>query len=399
LETIQNSKLENVRIQSVDVLRGIVMIIMAIDHIRVYSGILPGGTTAAIFFSRWITHYCAPSFAFLAGTSAFLFFQKSGNRSELVRFLFTRGLLLVILEITIIRFFWTFNFDYSNFVQTNIIWALGWSLIFLSALVRLRPTTIAVIGLVIIFGQQVFEYVPYLFPDSYQESVAKIWAFFYPTPLAAKSNSSSIPGLTFATNYGFTILYVILPWLGVVMTGYGFAQIFSRTPEQIKKICLFTGISAVVLFIILGTLFILKKPVSEVPFIFKLLAQQKYPPSQLYLLMTLGPLIALIPWAERIKGKVSKVLILIGRVPLFYYLVHLLVIHLSAYVVNILMYGDIHSAWYNTAPFVSIQEADRWSLSLLYLVWLIDVTILYFICRWYALYKSNHPDKKWLKYL
>ena len=389
------------RIQSVDFLRGAVMIIMAIDHVRVYSGLPAGGPTAGIFFTRWITHYCAPAFVFFAGTSAFLYFSKTGNKSEVARFLVTRGLLLVLLELTVIRFFWMFNFDFANFTFSGVIWALGWCMVLLAAFVPLRPMIVGVIGLLIIFFQQLFQYVPSLFPLSMQESVAKFWSVFYPSVLEGKSGSSLLSGSSgIPTFLGISIFYVLIPWIGVMMAGYGFGKLLLRSKEEVKKLCLRIGISSIVLFIIVGSVFILRQPEGDdTAFIFKLLGQQKYPPSQLFLLMTLGPLIALVPWAEQVKGWFARAVIMIGRVPMFYYLLHLLLIHLSAFMVNLILSGSIHQEWYETAPFVGMSEDQRWSLPLLYLVWLMDVVILYYICRWYAQYKSNHPEKTWLKYL
>jgi uncharacterized membrane protein len=384
------------RIQSVDLLRGAIMIVMAIDHVRVYSGIPAGGLTAGIFFTRWITHYCAPGFAFLAGTSALLYFQRSGNRSDVVKFLITRGLLLVALEITAVRFFWTFNFDYANFNITGVIWMLGWCMVLLAAFVRLRPMAIAVIGLVMIFVQQVFAFVPDIFPSSLQEPVRTFWGFFYPTGKPGVVIGSGSAGLPSA--FGLDIFYVLIPWTGVMMAGYGFGQILLREPEARRKTCLRIGIAAILLFIIVGTVIVLTNA-NDTPFIFRLLGQQKYPPSQLFLLMTLGPLIALVPWAEKARGWLADAVTTIGRVPMFYYLLHLLLIHLSAFAVNLVLSGNIHQDWYITAPFVGVPEEQHWGLPLLYLVWMIDVAILYFACRWYAQYKSSHPEQGWLKYL
>lgn len=386
------------RIQSIDLLRGAVMIIMAIDHVRAYSGIPAGSLSPGVFFGRWITHYCAPSFAFFAGASAFLFFQKTGDKSALTRFLVTRGLLLVVLEMTVIRFFWTFNFDYANFMLAGVIWMLGWCMILLSLFVRLRPATIGVIGLVMIVVQQVFHFVPEIFPPSIREPVGTIWGFFYPSG----SKNAVLTGKSGLENImGVSILYVLIPWIGVMMAGYGFGQLMLRDPAFVKKICLRVGISAIILFFIAGTLMIIIDPSGDknIPFIFKLLGQQKYPPSQLYLLMTLGPVIALVPWAEKVKGGFADILKIVGRVPMFYYLLHLLLIHLSAFIVNLVRSGSIHQDWYITAPLVGVPEDQRWGLPWLYLVWFIDVIILFFACRWYARYKSNHPEKLWLKYL
>jgi uncharacterized membrane protein len=398
MEATQKINAVNKRIQSVDILRGAVMVIMAIDHVRVYTGIPAGGTSPEVFFTRWITHYCAPSFAFFAGTSAFLYFQKTGSRSDLVRFLITRGLFLVILEITAVRFFWTFNFDYQDFVLAGVIWMLGWSMIVLAFFVRLRPATIAVIGLVMILIQQVFHYVPEIFPSSIHGAFSTIWGFFYPavTKGAVLTGKSGLENIL-----GISILYVLIPWIGVMMAGYGFGQLLLNDYSSLRKICLRIGISAIILFFVGGTVMIMFGFLrnAETPFIYKLLGQQKYPPHQLYLLMTLGPVIALVPWAEKAKGRFVDFLKIIGRVPMFYYLLHILLIHLSAFIVNLILSGSIHQEWYHTAPLVGVPEDQRWPLSLLYLVWLINVVMLYFACRWYARYKSEHPENEWLKFL
>jgi uncharacterized membrane protein len=389
----------NARIQSIDLLRGAVMIIMAIDHVRVYSGILAGGLDPGIFFTRWITHYCAPAFAFFAGTSALLYFQKTRDTNDVAKFLLTRGLILVVLEFTVVRFFWTFNFDYSTFNITGVIWMLGWCMVLVAAFVRIRPLTLAIIGLIIIFAQQMFAYVPDIFPASMQDSIRTVWGFFYPAGKAGVTIAGGSGGLPSA--FGFDIFYVIIPWVGVMMAGYGFGQLLLLDPLKVKKVCLSIGIGSILLFIIAGTLLISQAPLAatDAPFLFKLLGQQKYPPSQLFLLMTLGPVIALVPWAQNVKGWLADAVKIIGRVPMFYYLLHLLVIHLSAFVVNIAISGSIHQDWYMTAPFVGVPEGERWSLYLLYLVWAVDVVILYFACRWYANYKLNHPENAWIKYL
>ena len=402
METAHIKDTGHSRIQSIDLLRGAVMIIMAIDHVRVYSGLPAGGPTAGIFFTRWITHYCAPSFVFFAGTSAFLYFHKTGNQNEVARFLVIRGLLLVLLELTVIRFFWMFNFDFATFTFTGVIWAIGWCMVLLAAFVRLRPVTIGIAGLLIILFQQLFQYVPALFPSSMQESVASFWALFYPSAVAGKSGSSLLSNSSGAPTFlGISIFYVLIPWIGVMMAGYGFGKLLLLERQKLKKVCLRIGIAAILLFLVIGSVLILNKPATDndAPFIFQLLGQQKYPPSQLFLLMTLGPIIALVPWAEKVKGGLASAVTMIGRVPMFYYLLHILLIHLSAFVVNLILSGSIHQEWYTSAPFVGMAEDQRWSLPLLYLVWAIDVVILYFICSAYASYKARHPEKVWLKYL
>ncbi|GHN02305.1 membrane protein [Cytophagales bacterium WSM2-2] len=381
------------RIQSVDVIRGAVMIIMAIDHVRVYSGIPAGGLTVGIFFTRWVTHFCAPAFAFLAGTSALLYLQKSGSKSDLAKFLVTRGLLLVIFELTFVRFFWMFHLDYALVTFTGVIWMLGWSMVILAAFIRLRPVVIGVIGLLMIFFQQVFSYVSAYLPDS----LATVWQFFYPSAVGNMAGAAKLTGIdSLPLAFGIRIFYVLIPWVGVMMAGYWFGELFNDR-EKFKKYCYRIGGAAIALFII-GSIWLLPEDDSK-PVLFRILGQQKYPPSQLYLLMTLGPTILLMPLAEKIKGEFMNAVRIIGQVPMFYYLLHLLLIHITALGVNLVLFGGLQQEWYTTIPFIKVPEEQQWGLPMLYFVWILDVAILFFACRWYASYKSKHPEMKWLKYI
>ncbi len=375
------------RIGSIDILRGAVMVLMAIDHVRVYSGLPAGGLDPGIFFTRWVTNFCAPAFVFFAGSAAFLYGNKLQDTKVLTRFLLTRGLMLVMLELTLIRLGWTFNFNYSEFVLAGVIWMLGWCMILLALLVKLQARTVGIIGLAIVFFQQIFSLVPAMLPDSLKESVGGFWEFFY------SSGSQPLPGIS--------ILYVLIPWVGVMAAGYGFGTIMLLEPEKRKKLCLRIGLSTTILFLIIGSVSILTKPSAPevTPFIFRLLNQQKYPASQLFLMMTLGPMIALLPLLENARGRVADVLTIFGRVPFFYYLLHIPLIHISALFVNLLRTGDMHQEWYAYAPFTSIPEGSRWSLLLLYLIFMIDIVLLFFACRWYTKYKFSHPEHKWLKYI
>ncbi len=375
------------RVQSLDILRGAVMVLMAIDHVRVYAGVPPGGPDPAIFFTRWITHYCAPAFVFFAGTAAFFYGRKINNSNMLARYLVTRGLLLVILELTVIRFGWTFNLNFSEFMLAGVIWMLGWCMVLLSLFVWLKSKTIGIIGLAIIYFQQLFAFIPQSLPESLKPSVGGFLEFFY------SSGLNALPGIT--------ILYVIIPWIGVMMAGYGFGNILLLEPVIRKRICLQIGLSAIALFIIAGSILIFAAPSSPQapPFIFQLLNQKKYPASQLYLMMTLGPAIALIPLAEKTKGWFAETLKIFGRVPFFYYLLHIPLIHISALLVNYLRDGATHQDWYTNAPYASVPFESQWSLPMLYLVFVIDVFILYLACRLYVRYKFSHPENTWMKYI
>jgi uncharacterized membrane protein len=376
------------RIRSVDILRGAIMVLMAIDHVRVYSGIPAGGADPGIFFTRWVTHFCAPGFVFFAGVSAFLYGPKINNKNTLSRFLLSRGILLLLLELTLIRFCWTFNLDYALFTLAGVIWMLGCCMVLMALLVRLKPVTVGITGLLIIAAQQAFSYIPQILPQSFRESFGWFWEFIYPSGLQAAR--------------GITILYVLVPWIGVMAAGYGFGLILLKEAAVRRKICLWIGLSAIVLFFVVGSIIILRKPSDEnsMPFILQLLNQKKYPASQLFLLMTIGPLIALTPFAEKVKGWLADMLAIFGKVPMFYYLLHIPLIHLNALIVNILRTGNAHGEWYASAPYVYFPEdQNRWGLGLLYLVFIINVALLYFICRWYAKYKAANPGKRWLKYL
>ncbi|MFN8335397.1 MAG: heparan-alpha-glucosaminide N-acetyltransferase domain-containing protein [Cyclobacteriaceae bacterium] len=375
------------RIQSLDLLRGLVMVLMAIDHVRVYSGLPAGGPEFGIFFTRWITHFCAPAFAFFAGTSAFLYGQKLNDYRKLATWLITRGILLIVLELTVIRFFWAFNIS-SDFMLAGVIWMLGWCMVLLAPFIRMKPKWAVITGVAIVLLQSLFGLVPLLLPESAQLGFAKIWSFVYP------------PAVEGAYFQNFQILYSIVPWIGVMLAGYGFGAIFHLDEKKRNKLCLIIGLSMTLVFLVIGSLFLVLNPnPAPAPFIMKLLSQQKYPASTLFLLMTLGPMIALIPWAQSAKGRFSEILVVIGRVPFFYYLAHILVIHLSALAVQLILHGTIHSEWFVTAPYVFVEETYRWSLPLLYLVFILDVVMLYFLCRWYAGYKASHPEKGWLKYV
>lgn len=242
--------MKNSRVQSIDYLRGLVMVLMAIDHVRVYSGIPAWSPEPGVFFTRWVTHFCASAFVFLAGTSAYLYGAKT-TRPELMKFLLSRGLILIILEITLIRFLWAFNVS-SDFILAGVIWMLGWCMILLTLFVNLKPITAGIVGVGIIVGQQLFGLVPGLLPNTMQESFGKVWEFIYPAG--------------FKTFAGVNILYVLVPWLGVMVAGYGFGYVLQLESNKRKKLCYRIGITSIVLFLAIGSMLAIRAEQSEFPF-------------------------------------------------------------------------------------------------------------------------------------
>jgi uncharacterized membrane protein len=369
------------RLASLDLWRGAVMVLMAIDHVRVYSGVPAGGPTAGVFFTRWVTHFCAPGFVFLAGTAAFLYGRKA-DRRELSRYLLTRGLLLVLLELTVVRLSWTFTPTSLGAPLAGVIWMLGWCMVLMSLLVRLPVTAIGVIGLATILAQDVFAPLAGALPDR----LAWVGQFVY------TGGEVTFGAIT------VTVLYSIVPWIGVMAVGYAFGAILLRDPEARRRACLRIGLASTVAFLVVAGVLVVIGGNDEMPALFQVLNQRKYPASQLYLLMTLGPPIALLPFAEKARGPVARVLEVFGRVPMFYYLLHIPLIHVLALIAWKLRDGQAHGEWFVTAPYVSIEPAARWGLPLLYLVFVIAVVMLYFPCRWFARVKSQ-GRQGWLRYI
>jgi uncharacterized membrane protein len=372
------------RVASVDVIRGIVMVLMAIDHVRVYAGVPAGGATAGVFFTRWVTHFCAPVFVFCAGISAYLMVAKAARdgggsgTGTVSRFLVTRGLLLTLLEPTVIRLSWTFSLDYSQFLLAGVIWMLGVCMMLMAALVWLPLRAIAVLGIVVVFGQDLFGALP-------RVPVSQFLYFGGEIPI--------VGGPT------ITVLYSIVPWIGVMALGYGFGAILTTEPAARDRLSLRIGLTAGAAFVLLaGVVAFVSGPGEEgKPFLFRLLDQRKYPASQLFLLMTLAPAIALLPYAGRTRGATARMFEVFGRVPMFYYLLHIPVIHAVSLAVWYTRDGSTHSAAFLTAPYVWMPD-DRWPLWLLYAVFAASIAVLYPPCRWYAEYKSR-TRSRWTRYI
>jgi len=376
------------RISSIDVVRGAVMVLMAIDHVRVYSGVPPGGPTAGVFFTRWVTHFCAPAFAFFAGTSAFLLGQKLADTRALARYLVTRGAVLIALELTFLHVAWTFSTDFSNLLF-GVIWMLGVCMILLAGLVRFPARTVGIFGLVLIVVQQIFRVIPALLPAGARAATAPLWRLLYlGGPVTIVPNKLAV-----------TVLYNIVPWIGIMAAGYGFGVVMVQDAAARRRACLRIGLGATALFLLLaGVVAVLTRGSNDAPFVFRLLDQSKYRDSQLFLLMTLGPTIALLPYAEHARGWFADTLSTFGRVPLFYYLLHIPLIHAVSLLVWYLRDGTTHADWFLSAPFVSTPDGQQWPLSILYAVFFACVAVLYLPCRWFARVKAS-GGARWLRYI
>jgi len=385
------------RLVSLDVVRGAVMVLMAIDHVRVYSGLPAGGPTAGIFFTRWITHFCAPAFVFLAGTAAFLHGRRLDDAGRLARYLVTRGAVLVLLELTVIRVAWTFNVDFAHYILAGVIWMLGWCMILLAALVWFPAAAVGIAGVIVIAAHNVVDLAP---PARLQTlHPSWIWQLLYFGGVFQVGGGDDAPAVA--------VLYSIVPWIGVMAAGYGFGTILTREPAKRRRLCLMIGLSAIALFLVFRGLDLYgdprhwsTAPASVPPALFRFLNTTKYPASLLFLLMTLGPVIALLPLAERARGAAGGVLATFGRVPMFYYLLHIPVIHAAALVVSYAREGRVNAWLFANHPMMNPPPPPgyTWSLPLLYVVFVVVIALLYFPCRWFARVKSRRRDG-WLAYI
>jgi uncharacterized membrane protein len=377
------------------------MVLMAIDHVRVYSGLPAGGPTAGIFFTRWITHFCAPAFVFLAGTSAFLYSTRHGG---LPRFLLARGLWLVLLELTVIRVMWTFNFEFGEYMLAGVIWVIGWSMILMAGLVRLPVPVVGIVGLAIIAGHNLLDSRFWQLAESLEANQwAGLWKILYFSFFAG-------PVTIGADGPRLLVLYSIVPWVGVMAAGYAFGAVVAMDSARRRRRCLAIGLSAIGLFLVLRWFNLYGDPSHwggpsddgrpTMPALLAFLNTSKYPASLLFLLMTLGPTIVAMPFLELARGAVWRWLTVFGRVPFFYYLLHLPVIHLLAVVVSLVRTGSVSPWLFANHPMGNPPAPDGylWSLGLLYLVWIVTIVLLYFPCRWFARLKATRQDW-WLGYL
>jgi uncharacterized membrane protein len=377
-----------VRLDSIDVLRGLVILIMALDHVREFFSVVKGFDTSTMtpvyFFTRWITHFCAPVFVFLAGTSAFL--SLGGGRrtvEQLSRFLVTRGLWLILMEWTVIGFGFFFNTSYTTSFGwvIQVIWVLGASMIVLAGLVRLPMWVSVVMGAVMVAGHNLL--------DGVSPAIFGAWAPLW-NVLHVSSPVMIGPVKVF-------VLYPLIPWVGVMALGYGFGALFSRSLARPgadrRRMLLSIGLGLTVAFVVIRALNGYGEPKpwvardNALETVVSFLDATKYPPSLVYLLMTLGPSIALLAWMERWKGAAVNFLAVFGRVPFFFYVVHVYVIH-TAVVGAGWLQGFPVSAMLDFCLF--LPKEFGFSLPVVYLLWAGLVLGMYPVCRWFASVKANH---------
>jgi uncharacterized membrane protein len=380
------------RIESVDVVRGVIMILMALDHTRDFfgnTGVNPTNlatTTIPLFFTRWITHFCAPVFFLLTGTGAYLSLRRKSKR-ELSRFLFTRGLWLIFLEIVVVRCFgWQFNFDY-HLLLLNVLWALGWAMITLSLLVFLPTPAVGAFGVVMIATHNLLDSV---------DSANPIWSILHSPNIILNRPGHSI-----------FVAYALVPWVGVTAAGYALGQAF-RWPSQRRRVFLMTsGIGLTASFAILRAINVYGDPQrwstqrSPAFTVLSFLNTTKYPPSLLFLLMTLGPALLFLWVVDAGTPQWLRPALTVGKVPLFYYLLHIPLIHLLAIVVCYFRYGQIHWMFESPTPArfpITPPPGWHYSLPVVYLLWAVVVLALYPLCRWFAGLKRSRGDA-WLSYL
>jgi len=385
------------RIYSIDFMRGVVMVIMALDHVRdmIHVNSITESptnletTTPILFFTRWITYLCAPIFVFLAGTSAFISFNNKNNFLQSRNFLLKRGVYLILLELVVVNFELFFDLGYHTLLF-EVIATIGFGFIVLSFLLKLSSKTIAIIGLLIIFCHNLFSFIPFQ-----EGSIIK----------AVLSPLFNLGAFPIFTNKVFVMAYPPIPWLGIMLVGFASGKLFELQQEKRKDIFIKIGLSALLLFAVIRFLNIYGDPVhwtiqkQDVFTFLSFMNVTKYPPSLVFCLVTLGIMFLILSLSDGKKGGLMNIVSVYGKVPLFYFLVHFFLIHLT--MLAIMFLQGFH---WSQLDFVSgtfgrpkgLQSGlPLWGI---YLLWMAVVVVLYKPCKWYGNYKSAHKNW-WLRYL
>lgn len=386
----------NARVPSIDLLRGLAIVIMALDHVHDFFGDLSAQptnlttTTAALFLTRWITHICAPVFSLLTGTGACLARGRL-SKPQLSRFLASRGLWLIFLELVVMRFALQFNFDYQTTVIT-VLWALGWSMLTLAGLIWLPMWAIALFGIVLVAGHNALDGIN----PNMLGKLAPLWTVLH------------APGILFNTGRSVVVVaYVLVPWIGVTALGYALGATYSWSPEHRRKLLTWVGGGLIATFLVLRFANVYGDPArwsrqdSPLWTVMSFVNTTKYPPSLLFLAMTLGPALVLLRLFENHVPRVLGPVVLVGKVPLFFYVVHFYLIHLLAVAASYIRYGKVQEMLQSPDlghfPF---SQPPGWDMGLpaVYLLWLTVLAIMFPLCRWYAQVKRTQGHW-WLSYL
>ncbi len=374
------------RINSVDLLRGLVMVVMALDHTRDFfaaSGMNPRDVTdPALFLTRWITHYCAPTFIFLAGMSAYLYGTRGRSTGEVSRFLLTRGFWLIAIEFTLVRLGWGFSLTSTHFVA-QVIWVIGASMVALAGLVHLPRWAIAAFGLVMIGGHNLLDGIR---AEDFG-SAAWVWNFLHQ------------PALLRGQNATVRALYPLIPWAGVMAAGYALGPVLQLDETSRRRLLMRLGIAVAAGFVLLRASNLYGDPAGWSAqsawwaTVLSFVNCEKYPPSLLYLMMTLGPALILLSLLERARGRLADWVTVFGRVPFLYYVAHIFLIHLLAVVFAQVVYGD--GTWL-IGRFPPQKPAGYGQgLPGVYAVWIVVVVTLYPLCTWFAALKQRRREWWW----
>jgi uncharacterized membrane protein len=382
------------RVASVDLLRGSVMVFMLLDHTReafMNSAVNPTNfatTTPALFLTRWITYFCAPVFVFLAGTGAYLALARRGSKSKLSRFLLTRGLWLIVLEFTLSRWGLAFNFDY-HFLWLLVLWTIGWCMIALAVLIYLPRWALALFSFSMIAGHNLL--------DGINAANLGHWSWLW--------NIVHQPGIVKLTSDRVAfVAYPLIPWIGVMGAGFWLGEILTRPAETRRRTLLKAGAAITLGFILLRALNLYGDPLrwkaqrSLALTICSFLNCQKYPPSLLFLMMTLGPALIFLAFADRPAPKWTTPIVVFGRVPMFYYLLQFPVAHVLAIALTAARGGSLNHFFAATGPLTPSPAGYGYGLGVVYAMWLLGLLLLYPACAWFSKLKQSNRSP-WLSYL
>ncbi len=386
------------RIQSIDLLRGLVMIIMALDHTRDFfhaqamteDPLNPDTTTPILYFTRWITHFCAPTFVFLAGTSAYLQSLRK-SKKELSLFLIKRGIWLVLLEMTVITFSFAFDIHFSV-IGLQTIWSIGISMIILGLFIWLPFRVILISGLLIVLGHNLL--------DLYEKD-REVFSAWY--TLLHRPGMLHLWG-----NHNVLAFYPFLSWAGLMLCGYCFGKLlYNNEGSQRKKMLVWLGLGIVLFFVIVrivdvyGDPDVLNNNGKPLDSLYSFLEVAKYPPSLLFMCMTIGPALLFMAWFGNVQNRLTKIITVYGRVPFFYYILHFYLLHTLAMLGFFARGHSVEEGTKNAANVIPnfVLPGEGYNLWVVYGIWIAVVAALYPVCKWYDNYKTKHKEKWWLSYL